>query len=182
MRRNALTDPASARQVYLNADFAMSPADRGRGVCERFSQIAAGNFPVPILPLPDSTPTKARAKHTSGTRTLSENESARCSREGVIDRANQLPAIQLSDSAREETSLGHWLLLEERWPIHSKSLSRLSEFGAGTLNGNGRLTGHQPKLVRMNRHTFCSWLAMAGASIKEILELVGHKTITMSAL
>ena len=32
-----------------------------------------------------------------------------------------------------------------------------------------------------NRHTFCSWLAMAGASIKEIQEAAGHKSITMSA-
>jgi integrase len=32
-----------------------------------------------------------------------------------------------------------------------------------------------------NRHTFCSWLAMAGATIKEIQELAGHKTISMSA-
>jgi site-specific recombinase XerD len=32
-----------------------------------------------------------------------------------------------------------------------------------------------------NRHTFCSWLAKAGASIEEIQELAGHKTITMSA-
>jgi integrase len=32
-----------------------------------------------------------------------------------------------------------------------------------------------------NRHTFCSWLAMAAVSIKEIQELAGHKTITMSA-
>jgi integrase len=32
-----------------------------------------------------------------------------------------------------------------------------------------------------NRHTFCSRLAMAGASIKEIQEAAGHKTITMSA-
>src|SRR6201996_3789272 len=32
-----------------------------------------------------------------------------------------------------------------------------------------------------NRHTFCSWLAMAGASIKEIQERAGHKTSTMSA-
>ena len=32
-----------------------------------------------------------------------------------------------------------------------------------------------------NRHTFCSWLAMAGASIKEIQEEAGHKTITMAA-
>jgi integrase len=32
-----------------------------------------------------------------------------------------------------------------------------------------------------NRHTFCSWLAMAGVSIKEIQVLAGHKTITMAA-
>ncbi len=32
-----------------------------------------------------------------------------------------------------------------------------------------------------NRHTMCSWLAMAGATIKEIQEAAGHKTITMSA-
>jgi site-specific recombinase XerD len=36
-------------------------------------------------------------------------------------------------------------------------------------------------LWHSNRHTFCSWLAMAGASIKEIQELAGHKTIAMSA-
>lgn len=45
---------------------------------------------------------------------------------------------------------------------------------------------HQPPYRRRsshhcNRHTFCSWLAMAGASIKEIQEAAGHKTITMSA-
>jgi integrase len=32
-----------------------------------------------------------------------------------------------------------------------------------------------------NRHTFCSWLALAGVSLKEIQELAGHKTIAMSA-
>jgi integrase len=32
-----------------------------------------------------------------------------------------------------------------------------------------------------NRHTFCSWLAMAGAPIKEIQEAAGHKSIIMSA-
>ena len=32
-----------------------------------------------------------------------------------------------------------------------------------------------------NRHTFCSRLAMAGATIKEIQVAAGHKTITMSA-
>jgi hypothetical protein len=31
-----------------------------------------------------------------------------------------------------------------------------------------------------NRYIFCSWLAMAGASTKEIQEAVGYKTITMS--
>jgi integrase len=32
-----------------------------------------------------------------------------------------------------------------------------------------------------NRHTFCSWLAMAGVSTKEIQVLAGHKSITMAA-
>jgi hypothetical protein len=32
-----------------------------------------------------------------------------------------------------------------------------------------------------NRNTFCFWLAMAGASIKDIQEAACHKTITMSA-
>jgi len=32
-----------------------------------------------------------------------------------------------------------------------------------------------------NRHTFCSWLAMAGRSMKDIQTLAGHKTITMAA-
>ena len=41
-----------------------------------------------------------------------------------------------------------------------------------------RITGY---VWHSNRHTFCSWLAMAGATIKEIQELAGHRTITMSA-
>jgi site-specific recombinase XerD len=32
-----------------------------------------------------------------------------------------------------------------------------------------------------NRHTFCSWLAMNGASIKGIQVAAGHKTIQMAA-
>jgi integrase len=31
-----------------------------------------------------------------------------------------------------------------------------------------------------NRHTFCSWLAMAGATTKEIQEAAGHKTAAMA--
>jgi hypothetical protein len=41
-----------------------------------------------------------------------------------------------------------------------------------------KITGY---VWHSNRHTFCSWLAMAGATLKEIQELAGHKTITMSA-
>jgi integrase len=41
-----------------------------------------------------------------------------------------------------------------------------------------KITGY---LWHGNRHTFCSWLAMAGASTKEIQEAAGHKTITMAA-
>ena len=32
-----------------------------------------------------------------------------------------------------------------------------------------------------NRHTFCCWLAMAGASTKNLQEPAGHKTIIMAA-
>jgi integrase len=31
------------------------------------------------------------------------------------------------------------------------------------------------------RHTFCSWLALSGAGIKTIMELAGHRSISMSA-
>jgi integrase len=41
-----------------------------------------------------------------------------------------------------------------------------------------KITGY---VWHSNRHTFCSWLAMAGVSIKEIQVLAGHKTITMAA-
>ena len=41
-----------------------------------------------------------------------------------------------------------------------------------------KITGY---VWHSNRHTFCSWLAMAGASIKEIQDAAGHKTITMAA-
>ncbi len=32
-----------------------------------------------------------------------------------------------------------------------------------------------------NRHTFCSWLAIAGSSLRTIQELAGHRTVEMSA-
>lgn len=32
-----------------------------------------------------------------------------------------------------------------------------------------------------NRHTFCSWLALKRATLKEIQEAAGHKSIAMSA-
>lgn len=39
----------------------------------------------------------------------------------------------------------------------------------------------KPYTSHNNRHTFCSWLAIAGVSTKEIQVLAGHKTITMAA-
>jgi integrase len=43
---------------------------------------------------------------------------------------------------------------------------------------SAKITGY---VWHCNRHTFCLWLAMSGASIKEIQEAAGHKTITMAA-
>ena len=45
---------------------------------------------------------------------------------------------------------------------------------------SGRDGNHRVRLARKST-TFCSWLAMAGASIKEIQEAAGHKTIVMAA-
>ena len=42
------------------------------------------------------------------------------------------------------------------------------------------LIRHQPTW-HSNRHTFCSWLALAGVQLKHIQELSGHKTISMVA-
>ena len=50
------------------------------------------------------------------------------------------------------------------WLFHAWRMPRLTAF-----------------LWHCNRHTFCSWLAMAGASTKEIQEAAGHRTIAMSA-
>jgi site-specific recombinase XerD len=39
-----------------------------------------------------------------------------------------------------------------------------------------------PRLAWHNlRHTFCSWLAMAGATTREIMEAGGHKTMSQAA-
>ncbi len=64
-------------------------------------------------------------------------------------------------------------------------------FRRHTVSGNfDNRSWLEPSLVKAkitdgvwhtNRHTFCSWLAMAGATIKEIQEAAGHKTITMAA-
>jgi integrase len=43
---------------------------------------------------------------------------------------------------------------------------------------NAKIVGY---LWHCNRHTFCSWLAMAGASTKDIQDAAGHKTIAMAA-
>lgn len=36
-------------------------------------------------------------------------------------------------------------------------------------------------LWHCNRHTFCSWLAMAGATERQIMEAAGHKSLAMAA-
>lgn len=43
------------------------------------------------------------------------------------------------------------------------------------------IQGQRNGKINVNRHTFCSWLAIAGRSIKDIQVLAGHKTIAMSA-
>lgn len=62
------------------------------------------------------------------------------------------------------------------FPRQGKSFDTRSWFHP-CLENTG-ITGY---VWHSNRHTFCSWLAMAGASIKEIQEAAGHKSITMSA-
>jgi hypothetical protein len=62
----------------------------------------------------------------------------------VIDRRKSATSIQLGTRAWGKTLIGHWLLLDEFLLVHSGSLPRLSGCGARTLNGYGRLTGHQP--------------------------------------
>jgi integrase len=62
------------------------------------------------------------------------------------------------------------------FPRHGKSYDTRSWFHP--CMEDAEITGY---VWHSNRHTFCSWLAMAGASIKEIQEAAGHKTITMSA-
>jgi integrase len=41
-----------------------------------------------------------------------------------------------------------------------------------------QITGY---IWHSNRHTFCSWLTIAEASIKEVQEPAGHKTIALAA-
>ena len=62
------------------------------------------------------------------------------------------------------------------FPRHGKSFDTRSWFHP--CLEDAEIVGY---VWHSNRHTFCSWLAMAGASIKEIQEAAGHKTITMSA-
>ena len=62
--------------------------------------------------------------------------------------------------------------------VEPTRLAHLPAHGFVPCLAAAKVTGY---VWHSNRHTFCSWLAMAGATINEIQELAGHKTITMSA-
>ena len=85
-------------------------------------------------------------------------------------------------------------------PLNSTALAAMKEqFGRASHKSNDKVFPHAGDYCRFwfepamkaakvkdytwhcNRHTFCSWLAMAGVSMKEIQELAGHKTISMTA-
>jgi len=44
-----------------------------------------------------------------------------------------------------------------------------------------RETGITDYVWHSNRHTFCSWLAMKGATDRQIMEAAGHKSLAMAA-
>jgi integrase len=60
--------------------------------------------------------------------------------------------------------------IDNRWWFKSS----LEEIGIST-EGPKKFTWHNL------RHTFCSWLAMAGATNREIMEAAGHRTLQMAA-
>jgi site-specific recombinase XerD len=62
------------------------------------------------------------------------------------------------------------------WPSENKQITVRAWFPPAMEKA--KIEGY---VWHSNRHTFCSWLAMAGASIKEIQEAAGHKSIMMSA-
>jgi integrase len=73
---------------------------------------------------------------------------------------------------------------ENRLYFRSVKIHKMRESGpveqrCGEPAPRGRVTTLSRSMV--GSHTFCSWLSMAGVSIKEIQELAGHKTIAMSA-
>jgi integrase len=97
--------------------------------------------------------------------TDTKNGSART----VLLEANALAAIGPLKTAEKKPSD---LVFQAEWTRNDTrgwSQPCLEEVG---------ITGY---VWHSNRHTFCSWLAMEGASIKDIQELAGHKTVAISA-
>jgi site-specific recombinase XerD len=83
----------------------------------------------------------------------------------------RLPGLRMRGRIfpREDRSTVYTDRKEERFDNRSWFLPCLEE---------AKIDGY---LWHGNRHSFCSWLAMAGASTKEIQEAAGHRTITMAA-
>lgn len=73
-------------------------------------------------------------------------------------------ALEKSDKAAKVFPHKHKLPRNDAWFLPLVHLAGIDDY-----------TWHN------NRHTFCSWLAMAGASTREIMEAAGHKSIAMAA-
>jgi integrase len=81
------------------------------------------------------------------------------------------PKMKRSDRIfpREDRSIVYTNRKEERF-------DNRSWFDAAVIEADiPRITWHGL------RHTFCSWLAMAGATTREIMEAAGHKTMSQAA-
>jgi integrase len=90
-------------------------------------------------------------------------------------------AIAAIDSVRrpDQKRTGRIFPREERKDVVDRKLERFdtrSWFEPAVAEAKiPRLTWHGL------RHTFCSWLAMAGATTREIMEAAGHKTMSQAA-
>jgi hypothetical protein len=80
---------------------------------------------------------------------------------------------RLQHCQEEGAWLNAWLML----PWVNERTSEILPLMVSTVLGRG----WDCRICLAGGHMFCSWLAMAGASIKEVQDLAGHKTITMPA-
>jgi site-specific recombinase XerD len=122
----------------------------------------------------------------TGTR-LTEQYSCRCSQMYLDRRAIELTKTKNGSDRTVYLNADAVAALASRRNPHQKSSDHLFPREGATYDTRSwfkpclkeaKITGY---LWHCNRHTFCSWLAMAGASTKDIQVAAGHKTITMAA-